>query len=139
MGLNTDSIGETKNRYFNAIHSFGKTTLERSVQPLYYTDLTFNLSPLARKQYQAVEVLHKFTTDVIRERERNFNDDDFNDTDGHDTTAMGLTFALMLLANQKDAQKRIIQELDEIFGDSNRAANYQDLQNMRYLENCLKE
>ncbi|GLV39561.1 Cytochrome P450 4ac2 [Carabus blaptoides fortunei] len=80
-GFNTDSIGETKNRYFNAIHSFGKTTLERRVQPLYYTARTFNLSPLARKQFQPVKVLHQFTADVIKEREQNFNDNDFNDID----------------------------------------------------------
>lgn len=59
--------------------------------------------------------------------------------EGHDTTASGLTFCLMLLANHKDVQDKIIEELDEIFGDSTRPADMNDLSKMRYLDCCIKE
>ncbi|KAJ0182458.1 hypothetical protein K1T71_001827 [Dendrolimus kikuchii] len=59
--------------------------------------------------------------------------------EGHDTTASGLTFCLMLLANHKDVQDKIVAELNEIFGDLTRPANMNDLSKMRYLECCIKE
>ncbi|XP_026469756.1 cytochrome P450 4g15-like [Ctenocephalides felis] len=36
-------------------------------------------------------------------------------------------------------QDRVIQELDEIFGDSDRPATFQDTLEMNYLERCLME
>lgn len=45
----------------------------------------------------------------------------------------------MLLANNKEAQDKIYEEQIEIFGNSNRKASYKDLQNMPYLERCIKE
>ncbi|CAG9796530.1 unnamed protein product, partial [Diatraea saccharalis] len=65
--------------------------------------------------------------------------------EGHDTTACGLIYCLMLLANHKHIQviillqDNIFKELQTIFGDSKRNANYEDLSKMRYLECCIKE
>lgn len=59
--------------------------------------------------------------------------------EGHDTTATGLTYCIMLIANHKSIQDKIIEELDEIFGESTRAADIEDLSKMRYLERCIKE
>uniref|UniRef100_UPI003B75C387 cytochrome P450 4C1-like n=1 Tax=Chrysoperla carnea TaxID=189513 RepID=UPI003B75C387 len=59
--------------------------------------------------------------------------------EGHDTTSTALTFLLMLLANNPDAQNRIYEEQLSIFNDSKRKATYDDLQNMDYLERCIKE
>uniref|UniRef100_UPI003B436FEE uncharacterized LOC140265571 n=1 Tax=Amyelois transitella TaxID=680683 RepID=UPI003B436FEE len=59
--------------------------------------------------------------------------------EGHDTTASGLTFCLMLLANNRDKQDKIVQELHEIFGKSLRSATIDDLCKMKYLECCIKE
>uniref|UniRef100_UPI0039E8C354 cytochrome P450 CYP4M10 n=1 Tax=Helicoverpa armigera TaxID=29058 RepID=UPI0039E8C354 len=59
--------------------------------------------------------------------------------EGHDTTAAGLTFCFMLIANHKDIQDKIVQELDDIFGDSDRPIKMEDLSKMKYLECCIKE
>uniref|UniRef100_UPI003B82F6C1 cytochrome P450 4C1-like n=1 Tax=Chrysoperla carnea TaxID=189513 RepID=UPI003B82F6C1 len=59
--------------------------------------------------------------------------------EGHDTTSAGLTFLLMLLANHPEIQNRIYEEQLKIFNDSKRKATYDDLQNMEYLERCIKE
>ncbi|XP_044730922.1 cytochrome P450 4C1-like isoform X2 [Chrysoperla carnea] len=59
--------------------------------------------------------------------------------EGHDTTSTGLNFLLMLLANHQDVQNRIYEEQLTIFNDSKRKATYDDLQNMEYLERCIKE
>lgn len=39
----------------------------------------------------------------------------------------------------QDIQDRIVQELDEIFGDSDRPATFQDTLEMKYLERCIME
>lgn len=38
-----------------------------------------------------------------------------------------------------EIQEKVIQELDEIFGDSDRPATFQDTLQMKYLERCLLE
>lgn len=40
---------------------------------------------------------------------------------------------------RSDIQEKVIQELDEIFGDSDRPATFQDTLEMKYLERCLME
>lgn len=59
--------------------------------------------------------------------------------EGHDTTSMCLCFTLMLLANHKDVQTKIYQEIMEVYGQERNEPTFQDLQNLRYLELCLKE
>ena len=38
-----------------------------------------------------------------------------------------------------DIQEKVIQEIDEIFGESDRPATFQDTLEMKYLERCLME
>lgn len=59
--------------------------------------------------------------------------------EGYDTTSMCLCFTLMLLANHRDVQEKIFQEVLSVFGQANCKPTFQDLQNLRYLELCLKE
>ncbi|CAH2050525.1 unnamed protein product, partial [Iphiclides podalirius] len=59
--------------------------------------------------------------------------------EGHDTTASGLTFLLMLIANHPYIQDRIVEELKEIFRDTKRAAAMEDFAAMSYLDRCIKE
>lgn len=59
--------------------------------------------------------------------------------EGHDTTAAGSSFFLSLMGLHTEIQERIVQELDEIFGDSDRPATFQDTLEMKYLERCLME
>ncbi|XP_013176872.1 PREDICTED: cytochrome P450 4C1-like isoform X2 [Papilio xuthus] len=59
--------------------------------------------------------------------------------EGHDTTAAGLTYCLMLLANHPYIQDKIFTELREIFGNTKRTASVEDLNAMHYLDRCIKE
>nr|XP_050848131.1 cytochrome P450 4g15 [Vespula vulgaris] len=59
--------------------------------------------------------------------------------EGHDTTASGSSFFLSMMGCHPDIQEKVIQELDEIFGDSDRPATFQDTLQMKYLERCLME
>ncbi|XP_018400294.1 PREDICTED: cytochrome P450 4g15-like [Cyphomyrmex costatus] len=59
--------------------------------------------------------------------------------EGHDTTAAGSSFALCVLGNHPDIQARVHEELDSIFGDSNRQCTFQDTLEMKYLERVILE
>uniref|UniRef100_A0A182N9Y9 Uncharacterized protein n=1 Tax=Anopheles dirus TaxID=7168 RepID=A0A182N9Y9_9DIPT len=59
--------------------------------------------------------------------------------EGHDTTAAGSSFFLSMMGVHQHIQDKVIQELDEIFGESDRAATFQDTLEMKYLERCLME
>ncbi|XP_013134621.1 PREDICTED: cytochrome P450 4C1-like [Papilio polytes] len=75
--------------------------------------------------------------------------------EGHDTTATGLSYCLMLLANHPEIQFRLLRlyypwillffkdevilEQKEIFGDTKRTATVDDLHKMTYLDRCIKE
>lgn len=58
---------------------------------------------------------------------------------GHDTTAAASSFFLSAMGCHPDIQEKVIQELDDIFGDSDRPVTFQDTLEMKYLERCLME
>lgn len=59
--------------------------------------------------------------------------------EGHDTTAAGSSFFLSMMGIHQDIQDKVLQEIDEIFGDSDRPATFADTLEMKYLERCLME
>ncbi|XP_012536641.1 cytochrome P450 4g15 [Monomorium pharaonis] len=59
--------------------------------------------------------------------------------EGHDTTAAGSSFVLCILGNYPDIQARVHEELDTIFGNSDRQCTYQDTLEMKYLERVILE
>ncbi|XP_063865089.1 cytochrome P450 4C1-like [Scylla paramamosain] len=58
---------------------------------------------------------------------------------GHDTTSSGINWALYLMGRHPEEQARVQEELDSIFGDSDRPVTMEDLRQMKYTENCIKE
>ncbi|NP_001165985.1 cytochrome P450 4AB4 precursor [Nasonia vitripennis] len=59
--------------------------------------------------------------------------------EGHDTAAMGLSFALLLLAEHTDSQSRARDEVKEMFNKSGGKMGYSEIQQLQYLEMCIKE
>ncbi|XP_062243542.1 cytochrome P450 4V2 [Platichthys flesus] len=59
--------------------------------------------------------------------------------EGHDTTAASMNWCLHLLGSHPAALSKVQQELQEVFGTSERAANTEDLKKLKYLECVIKE
>ncbi|XP_015687266.1 cytochrome P450 4V2 [Protobothrops mucrosquamatus] len=59
--------------------------------------------------------------------------------EGHDTTAAALSWAIYLLASHSEIQRKVHNELDEVFGDSDHHITMEDLKKLRYLECVIKE
>ncbi|GAB6023573.1 Cytochrome P450 4V2 [Chamberlinius hualienensis] len=58
---------------------------------------------------------------------------------GFETLSSSISLILFCLANYPQVQNKVIEELDEIFGDSNRDVNPEDFSRMKYLECVMKE
>lgn len=59
---------------------------------------------------------------------------------GHDTTAAAMAWILLLLGSDQKIQDRVIDEIDGIMnGDRDRKPTMQELNDMKYLECCIKE
>lgn len=60
--------------------------------------------------------------------------------EGHDTTAASMNWALHLIGSHHDVQRKIHEELDQVFGTSpQRPVDMEDLKKLRYLECVIKE
>uniref|UniRef100_A0A0K0D0Z2 Cytochrome P450 n=1 Tax=Angiostrongylus cantonensis TaxID=6313 RepID=A0A0K0D0Z2_ANGCA len=59
--------------------------------------------------------------------------------EGHDTTSSGIGFTVWWLGQMPECQKKVHEELDSVFGDSDRLPTPEDLRKLVYLEKCIKE
>ncbi len=59
--------------------------------------------------------------------------------EGHDTTAAGSSFTLCLLGIHQDIQRKVMDEINSIFGDSDRDVTFADTLEMKYLERVIME
>ncbi|XP_043488236.1 cytochrome P450 4C1-like [Polistes fuscatus] len=58
---------------------------------------------------------------------------------GHDTTAAAISWTLFCLGNNPDIQEKVHQELDDIFGDSDKTATTKEIAQLKYLDRVTKE
>ena len=59
---------------------------------------------------------------------------------GHETTGLGMTWAVYLLGQNTDAQRKLQDELDQIFGsDPNRDLTDEDVCKLKYMDMVIKE
>ncbi|XP_063621511.1 cytochrome P450 4C1-like [Cydia splendana] len=56
-----------------------------------------------------------------------------------DTSATAVGYTLMMMAKYPHIQEKVLEELDEVFGDSDRLFEKEDLLRLKYLERVIKE
>nr|QST15028.1 CYP4BY4 protein [Diaphanosoma celebensis] len=58
---------------------------------------------------------------------------------GHDTTASAMTWFLHCISKHPEEQQKIFDEVDAVFGHSDRPCTTHDMTQLKYLECCIKE
>ncbi|KAF9793787.1 hypothetical protein SFRURICE_013199 [Spodoptera frugiperda] len=58
---------------------------------------------------------------------------------GTDTSAVAASFVSVLLSRYPEIQEKVYEELQEVFGDSDRPTTFEDLPRLKYLEAVIKE
>ncbi|XP_050537405.1 cytochrome P450 4C1-like isoform X2 [Daktulosphaira vitifoliae] len=100
-----------------------------------------NITIEKSKKVSFLELLIRFSDEYPNQ----MNDNDIKEEvdsilfGGFDTTSINLTVVLLLLGIYQDIQKLVRDELYNIFGDSDRDATMEDINNMKYLERVIKE
>ncbi|XP_015921403.2 cytochrome P450 4C1-like [Parasteatoda tepidariorum] len=59
--------------------------------------------------------------------------------EGHDTTSIAMSWTLYLIGLHPWVQDKVHEELDSIFGESDREVDVDDIKDMKYLECVVKE
>jgi len=59
--------------------------------------------------------------------------------EGHDTVTTAISWTLFMLGSHPEIQQKVFEELEQVFGDSERAPTMNDLAELKYLERCIKE
>merc|ERR1711892_1052709 len=59
--------------------------------------------------------------------------------EGHDTTSAAMTWSLQEIGNDPAVLAKCLDEVDHVFGDSDRPASIDDLNNLKYVDACIKE
>ncbi|XP_039283176.1 cytochrome P450 4C1 [Nilaparvata lugens] len=59
--------------------------------------------------------------------------------EGHDTTSAAITATIFMIGHHPEVQERIHEELDDVFGGSEREITMDDLHYLTYLERVIKE
>jgi len=59
--------------------------------------------------------------------------------EGHDTTSAAMTWSLQEIGNDPAVLAKCLDEVDRVFGDSDRPASIDDLNNLKYVDACIKE
>ncbi|KAL6417729.1 hypothetical protein ACFW04_014341 [Cataglyphis niger] len=105
----------------------------------FITEHTLNAICVKKKRLAMLDLL------IAVSRDNLLSDSDIREEvdtfmfEGHDTTAMGISFALLLLAEHKDIQERVRIEVENAMQESGGKLTIRSLQNLPYLERCLKE
>ncbi|XP_059052592.1 cytochrome P450 4C1-like [Achroia grisella] len=138
----------------------------RIFKPWLQVDALFNLTPYSKTQQENIYLTRKFTEEVIEKRRTMYQNgkhkegrkdllelllnQEFNNMElrehldaitiaGNDTTALVISYTLLLLGIHQHEQEIVYNELQEIFSNSERITTKDDLYKMDYLERVIKE
>ncbi|XP_026756515.2 cytochrome P450 4g15-like isoform X2 [Galleria mellonella] len=169
MGEKMDLQHTADSAYLHARNCVMSIINMRIFKPWMQPDAIFKLTPYSKTQEENIYLTRKFTEEVIakrrimhqngiykegrkdllelllREDETKFNNKELREhldaitIAGNDTTALTISYTLLLLGMHQREQELVYKELHEIFGDSKRTTTKEDLYKMEYLERVIKE
>ncbi|XP_069545296.1 cytochrome P450 4V8 [Brachyistius frenatus] len=131
--------GQEHNKTLKILQSFTYKVIHEKAENLSYTDLDTDQGP--KKRHAFLDMLLKTT---YEDGSKMSHQDIQEEVDtfmfrGHDTTAASMNWILHLLGSHPEAHGKVQQELQEVFGTSDRPMNTDDLKKLKYLECVIKE
>ncbi|XP_053610616.1 cytochrome P450 4c3-like isoform X2 [Plodia interpunctella] len=168
MGERMDVQHNPDTRYMCARNAVMSIINMRLFKPWMQPDALFNLTKQSKIQKDNIDITHKFTDEVVMRKRKDHENGKINEgrkdllellltrdmkltneelrehidsitIAGNDTTALVVSYALQLLGHHQAEQELVHKELQNIFGDSSRQPNKEDLMKMEYLERVIKE
>ncbi|XP_041950691.1 cytochrome P450 4V2-like [Alosa sapidissima] len=136
-------LGEGKEHQhcLRILHTFTKNVIKERAEHMTGVESDSEPDQGGRKRHAFLDMLLK-TTDEDGNYLSHEDIQEEVDTfmfEGHDTTAASMNWALHLIGSHPEVQKKVHQELDEVFGSSDRHVTAEDLKKLRYLECVIKE
>ncbi|KAM4585096.1 cytochrome P450 4V8 [Odontesthes bonariensis] len=133
--------GKEHDKTLKILHSFTNRVIRERSENLSYIEAESDSDQIVKKRHAFLDMLLK-TTD---EDGNNLTHEDIQEEvdtfmfEGHDTTAAAMNWALHLMGSHPEVQRKVHQELQEVFGTSDRPINTEDLKKLKYLECVIKE
>ncbi|CAB3404897.1 unnamed protein product [Caenorhabditis bovis] len=122
LNVVTEFTKQVINEKWDEFLAFNDTTDDKDKKKMAFLDLLLVL----RKEGQ-------LSLEDIREEVDTFM------FEGHDTTSASMGWTLWCIAHNPDVQKKVLDEVDRVFGRSDRDCTDEDLKQLKYLEKCIKE
>ncbi|KAM3864770.1 cytochrome P450 4V8 [Diretmus argenteus] len=129
------------NKRLKILHSFTSNVIREKAESIDNVESDSESEQGVRKRRAFLDMLLK-TTD---EDGNNLSHQDIQEEvdtfmfRGHDTTAAAMNWTIHLLGSHPEVQRKAHQELQEVFGMSDRPINTEDLKKLKYLECVIKE
>nr|CAH0113244.1 unnamed protein product [Daphnia galeata] len=155
MGRHVDAQLNNDSEYVKAVCTLGRIVQTRQAQPWLQPEVLFQCHPMAKTQQKCLNILHGFTDKVLQERKaehrirkaeelaqkenKKLPTSADVDDNGQDTTAAAVSWCLYLIGSHPEVQESLSEELNRVFGTSDRAMTMTDILQLKYLECCIKE
>ncbi|XP_035494024.1 cytochrome P450 4V2 isoform X3 [Scophthalmus maximus] len=121
MGKKIYAQSNADSEYVECVYKMSDIISRRQRKPWMWPNFVYHLFGEGREHDKTLGILHSFTNE------------------GHDTTAAAMNWALHLLGSHPEALRKVQQELQEVFGSSERPVTTEDLKRLRYLGCVIKE
>ncbi|PSN42807.1 Cytochrome P450 4c3 [Blattella germanica] len=168
MGRQVNAQRNSESEYVKAVYEIGSIIQNRQKKIWLQPNFLFRLSSLFRKHQKCIKILHGFSKKVIRERKielkkrkEQINKNKHMENPEDNSLIFGekkrLAFLDLLIEASQDGhnlsdedireevdtfmfEDKVVEEIESILGpDSERRFTMKDLQEMKYLECCIKE
>ncbi|XP_050426628.1 uncharacterized protein LOC126836950 [Adelges cooleyi] len=139
--FNVSTSGRDFYKSLKVLHTFSKNVIQERKQKLIYSENLIPESKERKKVYSFLDLL----IGISKEHPNLMTDADVQEEvdtflfEGHDTSSIAMTMALIHIGMNQNIQDDIREELQGIFGDSDRDATMEDLKSMSILERVIRE
>ncbi|XP_074543073.1 cytochrome P450 4V8 [Halichoeres trimaculatus] len=133
--------GQEHNKILKVLHSFTYKVINERAESLSNAESDSENENGVKKRHAFLDMLLK-TTDEEGNKMSHQDIQEEVDTfmfEGHDTTAASMNWSLHLMGSHPEVHRKVQQELDEVFGESDRPATAEDLKKLKYLDCVIKE